>query len=225
MLRPTPRCRWFLAACICALLAVALIDAAQTATLLPVDQAASRPEFFSFRSRLQAALARHDVEQVMAVVHRNIKNSFGGDDGVEGFRRIWKPTEPDSRLWSELATVLALGGTFGDNQRTFVAPYTFSRWPDGYDGFEHVVLVASDVRIRDAPRVDAPVVTSLSFAILPLARVGRDNPRGEEWTAVRVGATKVGYVASQFARSPIDYRAMFSLQDGRWQLMLFLAGD
>ena len=151
-------------------LSTVVVAASQApAQLLPVDEAAQRPAFFSFRAQLQEAVARHDVDAVMAVVHPNIKASFGGDDDSAAFRKMWQPESPDSELWAKLAAVLALGGTFqGDG--TFVAPYTFSRWPQQFDGFEHVALVAADVRVRDAPRPDAPVITTMSFAILPVAR-------------------------------------------------------
>ena len=42
---------------------------------------------------------------------------------------------------------------------------------------------------------------------------------------MRVDGKRTGYVATRLTRSPIDYRAMFSLTNGRWQMMLFLAGD
>lgn len=37
--------------------------------------------------------------------------------------------------------------------------------------------------------------------------------------------SKVGYIAARYVRSPIAYRAFFSRKDGRWQMLLFLAGD
>jgi hypothetical protein len=204
------------------LLCLATLDGAQpVARLLPVDEAATRPDFFSFRAQLQEAVARHDVDAVMAVVHPDIKASFGGDEGIDAFRRLWRPDEPDSKLWGTMGAVLALGGTF-QGEQTFVAPYTFSRWPDRFDAFEHVVLTAADVRIREAPRADAAVVTTMSFAILPVARPVQES---EEWTAVQLDNKRVGHVASRLARSPIDYRAMFTLSQGRWRLTLFLAGD
>lgn len=191
--------------------------------LLPIDEAPEQADFFSFRAHLQAAIARHDVEAVLAVVHPTIKNSFGGDDGLDGFRRLWRPFEADSTLWAELGLVLALGGTF-DAEDSFTAPYVFSRWPNQIDSFEHVVLVASDVRIREAPRADAATLTTLSFAILPVPRKA-GVAEVEGWTPVEIDGGRVGYVSSRLARSPIDYRARFSKIGGRWQLVFFLAGD
>jgi hypothetical protein len=204
------------------LLAAAQGAAMQAPQLLPVDDAVRRPDFFSFRARLQVTVAERDVEGLMAIVAADIKNSFGGSDGADAFREAWRPAERDSRIWRELATVLALGGTFLDDN-TFVAPYVFSRWPERYDSFEHVALVAANVRIRDAAREDAPVLTSLSFAVLALART--KAPDNDAWTAVTLPGGRTGFVASQFARSPIAYRAFFTRRDGRWQLVTFVAGD
>jgi hypothetical protein len=215
--------------CICAvawLWSVALVpaDAPPPPQLLPADEAARQPDFFSFRARLQAAIARRDVDALMAVVHPNIRNSFGPDDGIDGFREAWKPHEPDSRVWSELGEALALGGTFDAARETFSAPYVFSRWPSEYDAFEHVALIAADVRIRSAPRPDAPVISAMSFAILPTAPADvRTGP--EVYTAVRLDDRKVGYIASALVRSPIDFRAIFQRQSSGWQLMSLVAGD
>jgi hypothetical protein len=134
---------------------------------------------------------------------------------------LWRVREADSELWAELGGALALGGSFHD-ENMFVAPYTSSRWPGQYSGFEYVPLIAANVRVRDAPRADAGVLSTLSFAILARARLDKEPPPA--WTAVRVEG-KTGYVESQYVRSPTDYRAFFAHRDGRWQLVTFIAGD
>lgn len=230
-----------------AALALAATAAVQSAparqrTLLPVDEAARQPEFFSVRAGLLAAIARRDAQAVLAVVHPHIKNSFGGNDGIDAFRRMWRLDEPGASggnmpgggdpsaapgpdgtdgIWAELGTVLALGGSFTRND-TFVAPYTFSRWPDEVDAFEHVVLIASNVRVRAAPADDAPVLRLASYEILQVARTRNAQPG---WIAVQSTPGSVGYVAEALARSPIDYRAIFQREAGRWRLVTFVAGD
>ena len=196
-------------------------DAVAQITLRPVDQAASQPDFFTFRAHLQAAIARRDAAAVLAVVHKDIKNSFGGDDGREGFKQKWQPESADSSLWKELGAVLALGGSF-DRDGQFVAPYVFSRWPDKVDSFENVAIIGANVRVREAPRNDSATVGSLSFVVVPVLQ---EKEPHEGWTAIRQPNGKAGYVLSQYARSPIDYRAAFKRIDNRWQLTLFLAGD
>jgi hypothetical protein len=190
--------------------------------LSPVDGAGcgARADFFAFRARLQAALARRDFDAVLAIVAPDIKNSFGGDDGIEGFLRLWTPREPGSKLWEELATVLALGGTFeGDDM--FVAPYVFSRWPQAFDAFQHVALIAPDVALRLAPRDDAEPAGIASFVILRLA--GSEAPEG--WTAIRGEDGRARYVRSSVIRSPVGYRACFERRNGEWRMVMFLAGD
>jgi hypothetical protein len=204
----------------CALLLGATALAASGPELLPVDEASTRPDFFSFRAQVQRTIAVRDVTSLLAVVDPNIKNSFGGDDGLEKFRSGWKLDDADSELWDRLGTVLALGGAFQDKD-TFAAPYTFAKWPNDVDSFEHVVLIGANVRIRAAPRPDAATVATMSFAILPRAREQGDDPA---WTVVRIDQ-RTGYVASRFARSPIDYRAIFSFTGGGWRLVTFVAGD
>ena len=190
--------------------------------LLPVDEAVTRPDFFTFRAQLLTAIARHDAAALMAVVHPDIKCDFGGGEGKAFFEERWKPGAPDSQVWPELAAVLALGGTFSAAD-TFVAPYVFSRWPQSADSFEHVAVVGDRVNIRAAPRADAESAGVSSFDILSLARQSEQTPEG--WTTVQLSGKRVGYIASRFVRSPIGYRAYFSRQDGRWQMLMFLAGD
>lgn len=189
--------------------------------LRPVDEAALQPDFFGFRARLQAALARHDAAALRAVLHPGIKNSFGGDDGLAGFEAAWRPDDPASAVWETLAGVLALGGSFAPDG-SFVAPYVFSRWPERVDAFTHLAVVGSAVRVRVAPRPDAHPLTSLDYGIVETAST---QPQDEAWHAVRLPDGRAGFVDRRFVRSPIDYRAAFARIGGRWQMTLFLAGD
>ena len=47
----------------------------------------------------------------------------------------------------------------------------------------------------------------------------------EAWTAVRLADGTVGHTATRYVRSPIDYRAEFGKQEGRWMMRMLLAGD
>ena len=202
---------------------LALLAAAPLAQqpFLPVDEAGSRPDFFSFRAQLQRAIARHDTAALLAIVHPQIKNSFGDNDGIDEFRTMWNIGAADSEIWGLLGTVLGLGGSFHEDN-TFVAPYVFSRWPGQIDPFDHVAVIGSDVRVRSQPNADAPVIAAMSFTILPVAR---PDIEVEGWTAVRVEGKRTGYIASQFVRSPIDYRAIFRYESRQWKLVTLVAGD
>lgn len=188
--------------------------------LLPVDEAATRPDFFSFRAQLATAVARRDAEALLDAVDEQVRTGFGGDDGRAAFERQWNPRAADSRLWETLGAVLALGGSFTGEHR-FAAPYVYSRWPETLDAFEHVAVTARDVRLRAAPRADAAVVERASFTVLELAGPATDGG----WLKVRLPDGRTGYVARALARSPLDYRAIFERREGRWRLVAFVSGD
>ena len=194
--------------------------------LEPVDEAVRRSEFFAFRAHLQITVARRDWQGLLAAVHPNIRNSFGPDEGLATFRTQWREGAPDSPLWSELASVLALGGSF-NAEGGFVAPYVFSRWPEQLDAFEHVAIVGSQVRVRAAPRRDAGILMTVTYAILPRARFG-NGPSAtpdDRWVAVSLPRGGVGFVAGDYTRSPVDYRAIFQPSSTGWQMVAFIAGD
>lgn len=204
-----------------ALLAGCAIEAFAQGRLLPVDQAAAVPDFFSFRAQLQAAVARRDLPAVLGVLHREVQLSFGGDAGVERFHALWRPAAPDSRLWEVLGSTLALGGSFAPDG-SFTAPYLHSQWPQDRDGFDHVAAIGTGIRVRSAPNASAEVVGSLDFSIVErLDAPGLDAG----WMRIRLAPDRTGYVDARYLRSPIDHRATFARVDGRWQLVLFLAGD
>jgi hypothetical protein len=188
---------------------------------LPVDEASTRPDFFSFRARLQRTIARRDTAALLAIVHPRIRNTFGDNDGIDEFRKMWNSGTADSEIWDVLGTVLGLGGSFQDAD-TFAAPYIFSRWPETFDSFEHVAVIGTDVRVRSQPRADATAIATMSFSILPMVR---PDVEVDGWTAVRVAGNRTGFIASQFVRSPVDYRAIFRYEGRQWQLVTLVAGD
>jgi hypothetical protein len=193
--------------------------------LLPVDEAPRVADFLAFRERLRAAVAARDTAALVAAIDLHVRISFGDEGGIADFRSQWALGAPDSPLWRELETVLGLGGSFrGDS--IFTAPYVFSTWPDELDAFESVAIVARDVALHAAPRADADALARVSYAILALPG-GGTAPRehAEGWLAVRAPDGRIGYVAMDFVRQPLDYRAIFSRKDGTWKLVIFVAGD
>jgi hypothetical protein len=201
--------------------------ASQVARLYPVDEAAKDPEFFVFRARLLESLGRRDTAALMTVVAPEIRNSFGGDGGAAEFRQTWRLDRADSAVWTVLAAVLGLGGAFRDDT-SFVAPYVFSRFPPSLDGFEHVAVIGSGVRVRAGPDSTAAAIGRLSFDVVRRARQGAGGGSvsgSDEWTPVQLAGGRVGYVASRYLRSPIDYRAYFVRRGGRWVMLSLVAGD
>lgn len=199
----------------------------QTRKLYPVDDAAKDPTFFTFRARLIQAVQRRDATYLLSILSPKISNSFGGSEGVAEFKAMWKPESSQSRVWTELAKVLSLGGAF-DKDGSFSAPYLHASWPESEgDGFDLGVIVGENVRVRAAPQISASVIQNLSFDIVDVPDWKTAQVRGEKrnWVKVKLAGGQTGYVAEEFIRSPIDYRAIFEKQDGRWLMTAFIAGD
>jgi hypothetical protein len=192
--------------------------APRTVRLLPVDQAATQPDFFTFRARLQAAVTRRDEAAVLAAADPGIRTSFGDDDGLAAFRA--KLREPQGRAWADLGAALALGGRF-QSPDSFVAPYVFASWPDNLDSFECGAVVGDRVRVRASADPAAPVVGSASFEIVQVLPPTREGGA----THVRLASGRSGFIAPGFVRSPVDYRAIFEKTGGQWRLRAFVAGD
>jgi hypothetical protein len=189
--------------------------------LRPIDEAVKRADFFTFRAQLQMAVARRDVDAVLAVVLPTIRTSFGPDNGFEAFKQMWRPNEPSSDLWHELGAVLALGGSF-EGSNSFVAPYVFSKWPQDVDSFEYGAVIGDNVAVRVKPAETAALLSRVSFAILRRLNES-DVPEG--WSEVALNDGRKGFIASRYFRSPVDYRAHFVFSDGRWRMAIFIAGD
>ena len=207
---------------------VAAPAVAQVGTLAPVDEAAEDPSFVLFRARLLEAVATRDTAFVLAHLDPSVKVSFGGDDGAEGFRRIWLERTSEPTLWTELASFLPFGSTYetdpvhlrSNAEARATAPYWFSAWPDDFDAFEHFLVIGENVNVRAAPSVDAPVLAQLSHAIVRAESYGDDA-----WAPILLESGQEGYVARRFVRSPIGYRMGFDKMDGRWRITFFVAGD
>jgi hypothetical protein len=198
----------------------------QVGKLYPVDEAARDPSLFVLRARLLEAIQKRDTAFILSSLSPDIVNSFGGNGGVAEFKEQWRLEQPDSKLWHTLASVLALGGSF-QNEGTFAAPYTFSRFPDQLDAFEHGVIVGESVRVRQKATADSPVVASLSFDIVVVtdwgAKSSGDGKQG--WVRIKIASGREGYIASGYVRSPIDYRAVFEKRPGRWLITTLVVGD
>ena len=63
--------------------------------------------------------------------------------------------------------------------------------------------------------------------IVEVSDWGGNKARGEkrDWIKVKLSDGQSGYVAQEFIRSPIAYRAAFAKEEGRWLMTYFIAGD
>lgn len=196
-------------------------DARPPAALAPIDEAINDPEFFTYRARLQAAIAMRDVDAVIAMTDPNVKLGFGGDDGAERLRQnLIGANAP--RLWAGMARILALGGAFEGGM--FQAPYYFARWPEGADSLECGVIVGRNVNLRREPAADAPVVASSSYDLVRRMVPGVSNvPEG--WSAVELRNGRRAFVRNEYFGAPVGLRALFNRVNGQWRLTALVSGD
>ncbi|MFB3920601.1 MAG: SH3 domain-containing protein [Terriglobia bacterium] len=211
-------------------LVAAILSFAGQGKVLPVDEAAQDPSFLAFRQGLVAAARKHDLQYILTILDPQIVNSFGGSEGIEGFKAIWEVDKPQTKLWDTLILVLTLGGSLNvsDQETSFWAPYVYSRWPNEVDAFEYGAIIGTNVRVRARPDPVAPVVATLSYDIVKFADQSW-LPAGEagenSWVKIITPAGHEGFVSSRFVRSPIDYRIGFLKKNGKWTITYFVAGD
>jgi len=202
---------------------------AQERYVLPVDEAKKDASFFAFRSKLIEAAKKRDAKFVLSVVDRNIKNSFGGNDGIAEFKKAWKIDRPNSEFWIEFLRVINGGGSFikdGSN-KLFFAPYTFNSFPENIDAFSHSVIFGKNVSLRSKAERNSPIVANLSYNIVEIIESVKDiKDLGKtSWFEIKTLGGKKGFVKAEFVRSPIDYRAGFEKKNGKWKMTIFVAGD
>lgn len=194
----------------------------------PFDDGPQDASFVKFRDELKAIIARKDAAALMKIVDKNVKNGFGGEDGVVKFRKGWKPEDPKSPVWRALSLVVEMGGNF-DSKTSFSAPWSYSAFPSDVDGFTTVVVTAEGAVMREKPKPDAPVVRTLDHDILTFVGNGPGKLQHEateaDWLEVKDAKGKHGFVRLLDVRSPIDYRAGFEKRKGKWLLTYFVSGD
>lgn len=192
-------------------------DRALRPHLFPRDDAAQRPDFHAFRQQLQDAVTRRDKTALLKSSDANVVIDFGGGAGLDALGKYID--DPEQDFWREFGHTLALGGTF-DEHGAFVAPYVTATWPEELDSFECAAIVASGVRLREAPSASSRIVTLLAFDIVEIS-----SRQTKAWTGVRLSTGETGFVASEFVRSPVDRRARFTRTKDGWRLVSFVAGD
>ena len=211
-----------------------IIGAAQKERqVTPVDEAKKDASFFAFREKLIAAVKKRDVKFLLGTLDRDVTGSFGGDEGIEDFKKLWKLDRPNSKLWAELLTVLTGGGTFikdaGIKNKQFCAPYSFTLFPPDLDAFEYHVIFGNNVNLRARADGRAASIAKLSYNVVKVDydKSVKNSVTDDDyyWLRVETLGGKKGFVAAEFVRSPLDYRACFEKKNGFWKMTAFVAGD
>jgi hypothetical protein len=214
------------------LIALAGVGLAQERYVKPVDEASQDASFLAFRGKLIEAAERKNAAFILSILDPKINLSFGGDEGIADFKRIWKINSKNSKFWDEFLPVIKNGGKWRKDEgpgKTFYAPFPFDAFPEDIDTFTHEVIFGSNVNLREGPSPDSRVVAQLSYNVVtvetdPDTEAGKiRETRG--WSKVKTLGGQSGWVKNEFVRSPIDYRAGFEKKRGAWKMVAFIAGD
>ncbi len=201
--------------------------------LLPVDESNKNQDFKQFYNDLLIAIQNKDTEFIIHHLNTNIQFSFGLDSGIEGFLQKWKlhKNPRESSFWLEIEKTLKLGGVFSNKSKTeFIAPYIFANFPDSFDCFEYDVCIDDNVSVYLRPEIKSLIIKNLKYHIIKVLdrNINTLDPSGKtvRWSKIQLPNGSRGYVKSEYLRSSIDYRAMFSKdEDGIWKMDVFIAGD
>jgi hypothetical protein len=205
---------------------------AQERYVKPVDEAKKDASFLAFRAKLIAAAKKRDTKYILSILDKEIRNSRNGSDGVEEFKSWWKIESADSKFWDDFLAVITNGGKFaktagGAPTALFTAPFIYEDFPGDLDAFSHEVIFGSNVSLRAKPEMKAPTVGKLSYNIVRITETVKDknDPEKDAWYKVETLGGKTGFVKAAFVRSPVDYRAGFEKQNGKWKMIYFVAGE
>lgn len=141
---------------------------AQERFVKPVDEAKTDASFFAFRAKLIEAAKKRDAKYVLSVADADIKNDFGGNDGIAEFKKFWKLERANSEFWNEFLPVVTNGGKFDNqgNTKLFFAPYAFNSFPDDVDSFTYSAIFGSSVNLRERADAKSKTVGQLSYNIV-----------------------------------------------------------
>jgi hypothetical protein len=212
--------------------ALSAFSFAQERYVKPVDEAGKDPSFVVFREKLIAAVKRKDVKYLLSIVDKNIQNGFGGDNGIEEFKKWWNINDPRTEFWKEFLPAVTKGGSFGKEgtrERIFYAPYIKEAFPADLEARDYRVITGRSIALRREGKPGSPVVAWLSYNIVKVDEDNSIEGRGKDgvfdWYAVETLGGKKGFVKAEFVRSPLDNGAVFMKVRGKWKLTAFAAGD
>jgi len=194
--------------------------------LYPVDESHLDPSFAEFKAKFLEAIEKRDREWLRNALAKQVVLDFDGSLTQE--QALVRFDAREGELWTELRDLVLLGVTGGGT--SFGGPYLFDLFPPQLNATEFLVITAEDAPVRVKPNSRAEVIARLAYDIVRWdSSFGPvwETVSGEEyvWRKIVTPDGKRGYVSDKYARSPLDYRASFRKIDGKWKLVLMVAGD
>ncbi len=210
------------------LLTISVLALGQNSKFPPRDDSGNNPELQLFVRELKEIIKNKDSQRLLAKVHPQIKFDFDEGIGVEKFKKNWKPEDKNSSLWPIMSKIVGLGGVFVKNRTNpffdFVFPYVNEvDLEDGDEYFTTLVITNKDVKVREKPDLNSKVVGQLTYDIVSY---DYEKSKDEKWYFIQTADKKIsGYISSDFAYSPVDYRMFLTKEKEKWMISCIIAGD
>lgn len=219
------------------LLIVTCVSLKAQSKLYPKNEIPQNEGLSAFVADLRTIIEKEDTTSLFKYLDEDILNGFGGSGGPEEFKQYWNLPKGTPKLWTTLTELLDLGGTLNKESGEVVGatwPYTFTLFPDELDAYNYWIVTGSGVALRKKPASDAEIITRLSYDILPFDyemtyeneenRLEDGDIESVKWIALKY-KDSIGYVSAKYVRSPIDYRMSVLNVDGKWKIVVLVAGD
>ena len=210
------------------LLTVSILTFGQNSKFLPRDDSGKTPELKLFVKELNEIIKNKDSQKLLTVVHPQIKFDFDEGIGIEKFKKNWNPEDKNSSLWTIMNKIVGLGGVYNKNRTEpfydFVFPYVNEiDLEDGDDYVITLVITNKDVNVREKPDLNSKIVGQLTYDIVTY---DYEKSKDHKWYFIQTTDKKVsGYISSDFAYSPVDYRMFLTKEKGKWMISCIVAGD
>jgi hypothetical protein len=205
---------------------------AQNQRLLPRDEYKKDSSLSAFVEKLKIAIRSKNKQYILSVLDKDIRNSFGGNDGIEEFKQMWTFNSSNSELWKTMEGIINYGGVFNttkDSRLQFVFPYIFKLdLKNSDDYFSVMVVTVAKLKVKEKPELNSKTVGELSYDVVWIEYSDEFKPKleVEGWTYIRTLDTKIiGYVQSEYLYSPIGYRMFLGKIDNKWRITTLVAGD
>lgn len=210
------------------LLTVSILTLGQNSKFPPKDDSGRSLELKLFVKELKEIIKNKDSQKLLTVVHPQVKFDFDEGIGIEKFKKTWKPENKNSSLWAIMDKIVRLGGVFNKNRAEpfydFVFPYVNAvDLEDGDDYFTTLVITGKGVKVHEKPNSNSKIIGQLTYDIVSY---DYEKSNDDKWYFIQTADKKFsGYINSEFAYSPVDYRMFLTKENGKWMISCLVAGD
>lgn len=175
----------------------------------------AKPFFLAF----EKAVKDRNADALLNLTDPNVKLDFGGGSGVASFRE--RLADKQGALWNALDKLTTLGCAKGPGG-TMIMPWYAGQSMNDVDTNKALIVIGANVPLQQQPNTSAPTLGTVSWDAVTLMGNYDSNA---DYLQVKTADGKVGYIASDKLRSPLDYRLVIVPAGDKWRIASFVRGD